>query len=286
MKIAVTPGNPNYILILVDTETGEEFRLETVEECTDHYADSSRPPHRPFGLTWNKDHIFVANRTNLLIYNSDLKLVDVRRYLLDQNGHQISVYGEQLISTMTTKNCIKFIDLKDFSYKLWHPKFGYFPFKRGTGNYHINSVLVSDQDIYVMIHNGDKESKIIVGDKVIKTGHHKCHNIYLDKDVIGFIATKEKRVVIGDKVITHPAWETKFIRGLAGDDKQLAVGASNFRLERKDRPTGDSFVSVIKDGEVIKDYVIKNSGDINDLRRIDGPDFCHHNPHPFPYSKF
>lgn len=284
MKVAVTPGNPEYILIFINTETGEEFRLKSDEETRDYLADDSRPPHRPFGLTWNKDHIFVANRTNLLIYNSDLKLVDVRRYLLDQNTHQISVYGEQLISTMTTKDCINFVDLKDFSYKLWHPKFGYF--KQGTGKYHINSVLVSDQDIYVMIHNGDKESKIIVGDKVIKTGHHKCHNIYLDKDVIGFIATKERRVVIGDKVITHPAWRKMFMRGLAGDDKQLAVGASNFNLERKDRPNGDSFVSVIKDGEVRKHCFLEESGDINDLRRIDGPDFCHHNPHPFPYSKF
>lgn len=284
MKLAITTSNPDHILRILDTETSQEFLLKTDPRGIDYRADKTRPPHRPYGITWNKDHIFIANRTNLLIYNSNLELVDVRQKLLDQNTHQIAIRGDQLIATRATLNCIQYINLEDYSSQFWHPKFGYLSDRPNLGAcYHINSVLAEADDVYVMAHNqGKRTSQIVVGDSVTDTGYHMCHNIYLKDGVIGFVATREKKVVIGEDIISNPFWEAYFLRGLAGDDKQLAVGCSDFNAKRKDRANGDGYVSIIKDKEVQKHCLLEESGNICDIRRIDGPDFCHHNPHPFP----
>ena len=82
MKLAITPHNLIDDLLLVDTETKQEHRVKTKLSINEH---------RPYGVTWNEDYIFVASKTNLLIYNSDLELIDIRKGILDINTHQIIV---------------------------------------------------------------------------------------------------------------------------------------------------------------------------------------------------
>ena len=279
MKLAITPNNHNDALVLYDTETGNEQRISNPlpeKEC------------RPFGITWNKDHIFVASKYHLLVFDSDLELVDIYRDILDYNTHQITIHGDELVVCMTTKDCLKYINLKDFSHRYWHPKFGWLDKPKVMPEmYHLNTVVSYKGNIHVMLHNrGVNPSKIVCGEQVTALEAIACHGLYLDGDTTGYVHTKAENVVLGEQVISHQAWKGWFLRGLAGDDKELVVGASNFKLLRADRPTGDSVLSIIKEGKVQNHCILKNFGDVDDIRRIDGPDFCHHNPHPFPHTKF
>jgi hypothetical protein len=265
---------------LFDTETKQEHRVKTTLP-SDQY--------RPYGITWNEDYIFVASKTNLLIYNSDLELIDIRRDILDFNTHQLVVRGDELIVCMTSKDCLKFINLKDLSEQLWHPKLGWLD-KRETNYeaYHINTVVSYSNNLYAMLHwrNRRKSQIAVVGDDVSTINAKSAHNIYLNGETLGYVDTDRHRLVIGDHSVTCDLWETKpvFLRGLAGDDKELVVGCSNRNEMRRRRMEGDSAICVVKDGAVQSHLKLVGTGALDDIRRIDGQDFCHHNPHPFPFN--
>ena len=72
MKLAITPSNQEFVLMLYNTETGESLGIESDSSVFDYESDGEntpehlrRPAHRPFGLTWNKEQIFISNRSNL-----------------------------------------------------------------------------------------------------------------------------------------------------------------------------------------------------------------------------
>lgn len=282
MKLAITVMNLIDDLILYDTETKEDFRIKTA---------LPQAQYRPYGLTWNEDTIFIANKTNLSIYNSNLELVETRKGILDFNTHQILVRGDELIVCMTTRDHLKFINLKNNSERYWSPAFGWmdkpFPMKE---KYHINTVLSYENRIYAMLHWFSRKNTQIaeVDGEILTLDARSGHNIYRDGNTLGFIDTKRRRLIIGDHSVTCDMWKERrmFLRGLAGDDKELSVGCSNRNPVRELRRRGDSVVTVVKEGEVYEHHTLIGSGDIDDVRRIDGPDFCHHNPHPFPYTKF
>ena len=164
MKLAITSNSKDTVLTLFDTDTETVLKIETDERGFDHTFDGKkeRPPHRPFGITWNKDNIFIANRSNLLIYDSDLNFVKSINGILDTNTHQIVYYENQIIATMTRQDCIRFVNLEDYSYETFHIDDGWDEYQP-SHNYHINSLLAKDNLLYIMLHNrARKYSQILI----------------------------------------------------------------------------------------------------------------------------
>ena len=54
MKLAITPSNQDLTLVLFDTETQKTKFIKSEKDQFNKNADDSRPLHRPFGITWNK----------------------------------------------------------------------------------------------------------------------------------------------------------------------------------------------------------------------------------------
>ena len=302
MKLAITPSNQEFVLMLYNTETGESLGIEADSSVFDYESDDEntpehlrRPAHRPFGLTWNKEQIFISNRSNLLIYNSQLKLTECIKGVLDVNTHQMTQHKNRIISTMTRKDCVKFINLEDRSSELYHIDRGWVSdaetLERET--YHINSLLVKDNLLYIMLHNfGLRTSQILVlnletkeKERVIETKAIAAHNIYLNGDTIGFNNTGDGSVTIGSQSIIRPSWMGHFLRGMAGDETQIAIGHFGKKY-REERSRGASYVCVLENNKFKHHCRIDGIGVINDIRRIDGKDYCHHNEYDFPFTEF
>ena len=306
MKIAITSDNPNLSLTLFNTETEEILKIKSTPNQINKNADNTRLKHRCFGITWDKKNIFVANRRNLLIYNNKLKCINVVEDILDQNTHQITYYKNKLIITMCRKDCVGFYDLKNNKMEYFHPIKGWnshYPDKNDKDPviYHINSVVCKDDLLYVMLHNLREKSQILTLNLLtkkiinIKTlNANLAHNIYVNNS-IKTLHTKNTQLNVDNtnfniyygpnnaKLEKH--W---FLRGLTGDKDKLVFAAFSKELDMNRRSIHGSFIKILNtvDNKITKSSFIEDIGAINDIRRIDGEDFCHHNEYKFPFKNF
>ena len=302
MKFAITSNSEDTVLTLFDTDTGKVLKIETDERGFDYTSDGKkeRPPHKPFGITWNKDNIFIANRSNLLIYDSDLKFVKSINGILDTNTHQIAYYENQIIATMTRQDCIRFINLEDYSYETFHIDDGWDEYQP-SHNYHINSLVAKDNLLYIMLHNrARKHSQILIfnldtreKEDLIGTMINDANGLYLNGNTIGYLNSYKHNIHLyhdrhknsnynGSEKIYEPSFNG-YLRGMAGDKNTIAVG--HFPPQKRHfRGFGDAYISIFENKKFVKEYRIDDIGGINDIRRIDGEDFCHHNKHLFPFE--
>ena len=294
MKLAITPSNEDLVLVLFDTDSKKALKINSDKRGYNKNADDTRPVHRPFGKTWNNDNIFIANRKNLLVYDSSLNFSDNIENILDENTHQITFYKNNIISTMTRKDCIKFVNLKNYNSAFFHPEKGWLDRAKTLDHFeekfHINSVVAKDDFVYIMLHNrGENYSEILVLnlqtkdiEKRIQITATCAHGIYLDGDTLGTLNTREENLILGSNIIRCSAWKDKFLRGMAGE-KQIAV-ANFLPQQRRYRGHGGSYISIVENNNVKKHCYVDNIGAVNDMRKIDGKDFCHHNEYKFPYT--
>ena len=300
MKLAITSNTHKYSLTLVDTDTEKIITVKADKRGFDRKSNIELPPHLPYGITWSKDKIFIANRLNLLIYDSDLNFVECIDGVLDSSTHQITYYDGYIIGAMMRRDCIKLFNLEDHSSELFHVEKGWgsdFPlFNDGEEKYHVNSITVKDDLCYILLNNfgippKEKSSQIVVlnlktreKERTIETNAKGAHNIYLNGDTIGTISSEEYSVILGSETISDPLWVKCKLRGMAGDDHQIAIGNFPFDSEHY-QGFGMGHITIIENNKVKKNFFLSDDiSSINDIRRIDGEDFCHHNKYPFPYK--
>ena len=126
MKLLVTPQSHDYTLLVVDTEKKKVIKEVPRDRAGDNKnADDTRYVHRVFGMTWNKDKVFVANRRNLLVYGEDWKLENIIEDVLDENTHQITWWNDRIISCMTRKDCIQIMKEDGTESEFFHPYKGW-----------------------------------------------------------------------------------------------------------------------------------------------------------------
>ena len=300
MKVIITSDSLEFSFILFDTKTQKTYHVRSTKEQECHTSDGTRPKIRNFGITWNKENIFISNRKNLLIYDNQLNCVDIIRDKLDENTHQITYYKNQIIATMTRMDCVGFFDLQNNKEKYFHPTEGWMTnrpdtFEHGDEKYHINSVVCKNDLLYVMLHNRNKmNSQILilnlisnVVEKIIDLSAYIAHNIYVN-DIIKTLNTKEKCINVDNqniKLLLNYKLGKSFIRGMAGDKNKLIYGESQLKYVFRNK--GGSYINLLdKNNKHVNSYLLENIGCINDIRRIDGEDFCHHNKYKFPFKNF
>lgn len=297
MKLLITPSNPKYLLALYDTESKGLELINARREYEDNVSDDSRPPIRPFGITWDSENLFVANRSNLIVMDRDYKAVDVVKGLLDQNTHQIAHKGGTLVATMTRKDCLMFLDLNDWSSKYFHPYHGWMANRPDdlnhlTERHHINSVVWKGRLVYMMLNNrGVENSRVAILDLstgmtewIVELDAVKAHNILLSDEGIGTLDTGVRRsLLIKDKSYCLYTSERSFCRGMAGTRDELVC--SHFQKSQKRfRGEGGSMIAILRRGQDNESRFIDGIGAINDMRLVDGEDHCHFNEDKYPAS--
>lgn len=275
---------------------------DTVREVEDVVYQGGVGRH--FGLTWDKDSIYVASKRNLMVFNGSYELVNVVEDVLDQNTHGMTWWKNKLIVCMTRKDCIKIMNVDGSEARYFHPARGWLETEpsdmdEDKERFHINTVVAVGDRVHVLLHNGGygrkfgkvRPSEVLVlnlisGVVESRTPANACcgHNLYINDKMLGVISTADHSLVLGDKVIRDPEWAKEkrvFLRGMAGDENELVIGCTPFSTSRQMRKLNKPKVSVIRNGQVSHSPTL-SFGEVNDIRRIDGPDYCHHNPFPFP----
>ena len=262
-------------------------------------CDYTRIPHRPFGITWDSEYIYLANRKKLLVYDSNFNWIDSFE-VLDENTHQIAIWNGKIIACMTSIDCIGVIDVVENKIDLFHPKLGWLNeeqtnlikekyYERGKyyDEYHINSLLVVDDDLYFLLNRDATLCKLNLKNKKfskcfsIKT-NKLCHNILKQNN--DFLTLHKSGVLLNfnnnDYIKNEKQIDARlFFRGISGDrDSNLAYAATISTHLRHNRCR--SFVKINNHKAIFVD------GGITDMRRIDGLDNAHLNPNKFPYQKF
>lgn len=295
VRLIITPSNMDYLLVGIDTDTGEVARVRSDQSYHDDAADPTRPPFRPFGITWCDEYLYVANRTCLLVFDSNLDFVDKVRGILDQNTHQIAWHKGKLISTMTRCDCIAFIDPETLDRQYFHPYEGWLQGRpecldHDSERYHINSVVAKGDLVYMLLSNrGRRQSEVAVLDMrtgltewIAPTATLRAHGIYVGPEGLGTLDTggQHDLWMSGERVNLYTS-NVSFCRGLAGNNVELACGHFN-KQSRRFRGEGGSAIKIVRQGQVDESHHVQNIGAINDMRLVDGVDMCHHNEFECP----
>tara|TARA_Y100001938_G_C8098770_1_gene440069 strand:+ start:1600 stop:2487 length:888 start_codon:yes stop_codon:yes gene_type:complete len=289
MKVAYTPidtkGKCNQFSI-IDTETLEKkdygFYVDIRKDKVCGREEYHK--HRPFGLTWNNENLFVANRTNLIKFDKNLN--QVKHYdIFYGNPHQILEINGKIYSADTTVNAINVFDIKTEKVeKLFDPEKQKrvepkepVHFREMDVN-HINSLHYDGNFLYILLHNWMKKAseylKCDLNLKIIKRQKFNAflaHCVFIDKGHVSTLDTGKTYSIVREDysrlLVTNGYHD--FIRGYASTENFHVVGVSN-RSTRNCR-----LIIINKKDYYKKEIKLEDCWDLADLRIIDQRDYSH-----------
>jgi hypothetical protein len=297
MKIAFTAMNTASIINVLDFDTGKVQSIPTPAEAVSD--------HRPFGITWDNSHIFVANPTKIVALdkNLDFKKIVVRD--LWYGTHQILCKEDSLFMVSPRIDGINRYNLrtKEMSYFLpfhknnpkgkWRAELPLIFKHKDKNNFsydihHFNSILIKDDRLYLSAHNYTKPSFITVFkypemeeiERIENTGI-QMHGIGVVRDEVFWLDSSGHRALKSNKGLHIKIGdEVDFVRGMVITDDWIIVAYFPYdpyvRLQRKE---GHSQIVAInrKNNQVERHFLISNVGNINDMRVLDEFDYAHYN---------
>jgi len=170
-----------------------------------------RAPFRPFGIAQSEDHIFIASNTNIVRFNNKtFEPIDLVCNTGVINTHQIAYCQGYLYRTNTSNDTISRINLNSLEET-------HFSFKdmsiidsldkpinhSDNDNHHINSLLIHEDQIYVMAHNNNvRESEVFRLTLDFKEIHSvaklgRCHHeIIIDNGLLYSLDTSRGELII------------------------------------------------------------------------------------------
>lgn len=286
MRLLITPSNPAYTFVLLDTETGTVNRIASVPEESDHGANDRWPAHRPYGITWDARGVYVANRRNLCVYTHGLEYRYSIPNVLGENPHQLAISDGELICCAADRDALMLIDVEGRGVRVFSLlAMGFGHIREPADTLHLNSVIVHRGKLYLCLHHhGQRRSQILVIDRatmrrerIIDTPAYAAHNIFLRDGLIGTLDTGgTRRLAIGDIQIDLGVPEGHFLRGMAATANRFAVAHFPQR-QRRYRGSGNATIKVLEGGRIIGTHVLDDIGAINDMRLLCEYDYCHHN---------
>jgi hypothetical protein len=255
--------------------------------------------HNFFGITWNDKEIYVAEGGReggslYHVFDEGLKYVSVLPFGLAGSGkrisdpHQIYWWDDKLYISSAKEDTIYSWD--------GSPEMEYIRWKKAEEPHqHLNSIWCDGEHFYVAEHrkrimpkrvqvldmNFSPLHKIIMPDDAfVKATPHGIHNIYIEDGCLYTCSPKafvRFNMVTGEtKTITSRLIRAAhYVRGLARVPGRWFIGLSEAKI-RSERGEGDSAVLVLSDDlEKIDLLPLQDTGGLNDIRAIDGPDLAH-----------
>lgn len=254
-----------------------------------------RDYHNFFGITWSEDHIYVAEGGHVghsLYHAFDGKLnregtLSIGSGIADP--HQIYWWRGGLFIISAKQDRI-FLHTSSTLQEI-HPWK-----KKGEPTLHLNSIWCDGNLFYVVEHRKREMPKRIrifdltlkpVGcielrrEAFVKAKPHGIHNVYIENDVLYTCSPKalvrhdlssgESEPIIPCRLMN----EAHYVRGFARTPGKFFIGLSEVKV-RSEREEGDSAVLVLDDEfDVLDVLVLKDTGGLNDIRAVDGPDMAH-----------
>ena len=255
--------------------------------------------HNFFGITWDEEKIYVAEGGHsgdslYHVFDADLQHIGLLPFgqkdgmgLRISDPHQIYWWDGKLYVASAWQDSIFIWDDPDCTEVHWK--------KKGETSQHLNSIWCDGEAFYVVEHrkrempkrvqvlNMDFEPlhKIVIPNSAfVKTTPHGIHNVYIED---GWLYTCSPKAFVAFKMetgatrtVTSPTIQAAhYVRGLARVPGKWFAGLSEARV-RNERGQGDSAVLVLDDNlEMIDLYPLQDTGGLNDIRAIDGPDLAH-----------
>jgi len=260
---------------------------------TVHEGYSHENYHNFFGITWNEDEIYLAEgghtkRSCYHVFDGGLKCKGKLPLSTGIGGpHQIYWWDGKLYIASAWQDSVFVWDGHECEEIRWK--------KGGEPNQHLNSVWCDGEAFYVVEHRKRVMPKrvqvlsmdfeplhkiVIPNEAFVKAKPHGIHNVYIED---GWLYTCSPKAFVAFEIETgitrtitsHIIQEAHYVRGLARVSGRWFVGLSEAKI-RSERGEGDSAVLVLNDDlETIDLLPLKDTGGLNDIRAIDGPDLAH-----------
>jgi len=248
-----------------------------------------------YGLTWNKDGLFLGGRFAVTIISKNSDVIQHLAFTRERNGlHQILFYEDYLYAVATGTNFLDKIDphTKQVQSVDLHPE--------KTNNKddssdwsHINSVFAKDGKLYVVHHNFHQPSYITVLDldlnilKQINDVGQQNHNVYVDDNTLYTLSsltsevvklnlkTKKKEVVKIGGTIEGLEDDITYLRGFAKSKDHFVFGITHSH-GRDERDTVQSYLLLYdNDLNFVDKMIIPKTGQVREVRLIEETDYAH-----------
>ncbi len=238
-----------------------------------------------FGVTHKDGVIVLTHSGGYLQFFQKGKTNILSRFVLAQ-PHQIEFVQDKIVVTNTGYNCLSTFT----SEGLWEQNIYLNDIKRDDKNKgilgnHFNTIHKHGDNIYVVAHNYNKFSEVWILSlpemkvvDLVPSRANWAHNIWIGE--LGWVICDSKNGslydVINNETVWNPDVKGYLSRGLAVGKDYIFVGLSKMK-ERKHRSwtTGWIFVIDRKTLRTIDKIMLPASGDIHDIRIINGFDECH-----------
>jgi len=250
--------------------------------------------HNFFGITWSNSEIYVADGGHTgdsvyHVFNGDLNRVG-RLPIGDgiPDPHQIYWWDGKLYIASAKQDSIFVWDGTEEPEQIrWR--------QPGEPTQHLNSIWCDGGAFYVVEHRKRVVPKrvqvlnlhfeplhkiVIPDDAFVKAKPHGIHNIYIEDGWLYTCSPKafaafHMETGVTRTITSRIIQEAHYVRGLARVPGKWFVGLSEAKV-RSERGEGDSAVLVLNDDlETIDLLPLQDTGGLNDIRAIDGPDLAH-----------
>tara|TARA_E500000318_G_C3534538_1_gene202018 strand:+ start:143 stop:1030 length:888 start_codon:yes stop_codon:yes gene_type:complete len=248
MKILYTPTRfepLDYQFSIIDTQTleiqnyGHKIDINTNK----YYGSEERHKiNRPFGVSWNEQNLFVANRTNLIKFDKNLN--QLNHYdIYHGNPHQILEIDGKVYASDTSINCINVFDIESEKVEILFDPVKQEEVKiNGPVHYrdmdkdHINSLHYDGEFLYIILNNwGQRPSEFMKLDfnfNILqrKFFHAKrAHCVYIDSGLVSTLDTGISHYIVREdnSCVRIKTFAADFIRGYAGNKDFHIIGATN-----------------------------------------------------------
>lgn len=253
-----------------------------------HEGDLSLGDARYYGITWDKDNVYVAATINtkylIRAFTRDFVSKGILPDVDLHDTHQIFWYDDRLYVTNTGLNRIEIWNDVKWSNHAWN---------RSTCDIdHINGVWVDTLGSFYFSEFGNrgedkKPSKIRVCNFNLETIREinmgdGIYNVYSDLTGIYTLASKKTpRIIRTSHSLNIYGFNPLpvaggLIRGLARTKDYWYIGVSHWETERDKRHIGDTIILQLDNYfREVDRITIPNFGPVCDIRVIDEPDLAH-----------
>jgi hypothetical protein len=250
-----------------------------------------------YGLSWDATHILVLARSGhrkpghpdiMVLSPDDFHVVD---YLTGEftDGHQIHCDGERVYVTLTAKNSIEVVELKENAVAVYN----------WTGDEedknHINSIWKDGSEFWVGYHNWHRpaekgefqaESLAVKVDATLSsvleshTVGYGNHNIVRVGDELLICSSGSHEFImynLTDKKVSRKIDTGYWVRGIGVTKDYIVLGATSVSGDRTGRLTGDSEVYLLDRSTLatLDKKTLIGTGSIYELRLIGCEDYAH-----------
>jgi hypothetical protein len=288
MQILATISDTKRVAILLDLKTGRMDSIPVRAEFHDSSVDEG-PSFRPFGITWERDRIYVVNNRQLLVFDKSLNYLETLAIRLQVNMHQMAYHCGRIwiVSPRTNSLLVVNPEMIDASTEFnicEQTLHGYVPRDslQSDDQCHFNSLLWSNGYLFVAAHNFTGPSFIKCYDgttlkeiRQFTQAGFSIHGLAFFHDELFWLSTRTYEVR-SDRGYMHLLSRQGYARGFSMTSEYFVVAISE-ALSRGDRHGGDSWIQLIdrQKSAMVAEFYLPDTGSVNDLRLLDEYDYAH-----------